>query len=214
MPPTTSETPNEQAGSRRGTPYIPLPLGGLDGRDVRAKRPPLLSFLLRMETLRRAGRILSLVALDVGGVLLAIYTALAVKAVVRGDYVAAETWHGTQEIGAFACLVTVLLFARGGLYAGRAERPGLVRIVASLFQVCLVALAFAVINGEQFSSYYVFYGSLFFSVLFISSLRYLYEGATGAILRAAGYQSRAVLIGIRSEERRGGNECRSRWSPY
>jgi exopolysaccharide biosynthesis polyprenyl glycosylphosphotransferase len=196
MPPTTSETQQqEERRARTATPYIPLPPQGIVDRDVRAKRPPLLSFLLRMETLRRVARVLSLVALDVFGVLLAIYTALALKAGVRGEFEAAEVWHGTQDIGAFACLVTVLLFARGGLYAGRAERPGLTRIVASLFQVCLVALAFAVINGERFSSYYVFYGSLFFAVLYVSSLRYLYEGATGVILRAAGYQRRAVLVG-------------------
>jgi exopolysaccharide biosynthesis polyprenyl glycosylphosphotransferase len=167
----------------------------MDGKDFRAKRPPLLSFLLRLETLRRVGRVVSLVALDVGGVLLAIYTAIALKALLRGSYEHVAVWHGTQEVGAFACLVTVLLFARGGLYADRAERPGLTRIVASLFQTCLVALAFAVISGERFSSYYVFYGSLFFAVLYVSSFRFLYEGITGVILRAAGYQRRAVLVG-------------------
>ena len=196
MPPTTSETKDEQA--HRATPYIPLPATGLGGRDVRAKRPPLLSFLLRMETLRRVGRVLSLVALDTFGVLLAIFTALALKAELRQTFDAEAVWAGTKDIAAFACLVTVLLFARGGLYAARAERPGMTRIVASLFQVCLVALAFALINGERFSSYYVFYGSLFFAVLYISSLRYLYESATGMILRAAGYQRRAVLVGTGS----------------
>src|SRR3954452_14431393 len=191
MPPTTSD--RERGAARK--PYIPLPPQGIDGRDVRAKRPPVLSFLLRMETLRRLARIVSLLALDVGGVFLAIYTALALKAAVRGDFNSHRVWDGTTEIVAFACLVTVLLFARSGLYAGRAERPGLTRIVASLTQVAVVALLFAVVNGERFSSYYVFYGSLFFAVLYISSLRMLYERATGLILRAAGYQRRAVLVG-------------------
>ena len=54
----------------------------------------------------------------------------------------------------------VLLFARGDLYAERAQRPGLPRIVTSLFQVMLVALVFALVNGEQYSSYYIFYGTL------------------------------------------------------
>ena len=58
-----------------------------------------------------------------------------------------------------------------------------------------MALIFAVVSGEHFSSYYLFYGSLIFALLYISSLRYLYERATGAILRAAGYQRRAVLVG-------------------
>src|SRR6266576_3329933 len=191
MPPTTSD--QERAAAR--TPYIPLPPQGIDGSDMRAKKSPALSFLLRMETLRRVGRIASLVAIDLAGVFLAIFTAIALKAQLRGDFDADQVWHGTKDVYAFACLVTVLLFARSGLYAGRAERPGLTRIVASLFQVAFVALLFAVVNGERFSSYYVFYGSLFFAVIYISSLRMLYERATGMILRAAGYQRRAVLVG-------------------
>jgi exopolysaccharide biosynthesis polyprenyl glycosylphosphotransferase len=193
MPPTSTEqrspSPAEPAYAKA------LPGAAVHGRDVRAKKPPALSFLLRMETLRRVARVVSLLALDVAGVILAIYTALSLKAVVRGDYIAERVWHGTQDIAAFACLVTLLLFARGGLYAGRAERPGLTRIVASLTQVTAVALIFALVNGERFSSYYVFYGSLFFGVLYIATFRTLYERSTGLILRAAGYQRRAVLVG-------------------
>ena len=45
-------------------------------RDMRSKRPPAMSFLLRMDTARRAGRVVSLLALDFVGVALAIFTAL------------------------------------------------------------------------------------------------------------------------------------------
>ena len=96
---------------------------------------------------------------------------------------------------AFASLVTVLLFARSGLYASRAERPGLSRIVSSLFQVTVVALVFALVNGEQYSSYYIFYGTLVFAICLIGSARWLYELVTGVLLRAAGYRRRAVLVG-------------------
>src|SRR5919198_1240731 len=105
MPPTTTESEQRRRQRRRrhgATPYIPLPRNGIDGRDVRAKKPPLLSFLLRMETLRRVARIASLVALDLGGVFIAIFTALALKAAVRDEFVAARAWHGTKEIFAFA----------------------------------------------------------------------------------------------------------------
>ena len=68
------------------------------------------------------------------------------------------------------------------------------RIVACLFQVMLVALIYALVSGKEFSSYYIFYGSLFFGVLYVSCLRYGYEALTGALLRAAGYQRRAVLV--------------------
>ncbi len=164
--------------------------------DIRRKRPPALAFLLRMETLRRGLRVLSLLALDFGGLYAAIFTALMVKAVVReGEW----AWHvSAVETGstiAFASLVTLLLFARSGLYASRAERPGLSRIVSSLFQVMVVSLIFALINGGEYSSYYIFYGTLVFAIAYIGSLRWLYEKVTGVLLRAAGYRRRAVLVG-------------------
>jgi exopolysaccharide biosynthesis polyprenyl glycosylphosphotransferase len=164
-------------------------------RDMRRKRPPALSFMLRMATARRVMRVLSLLVLDFAGVALAIFTALMIKAVVRGHVNVTDAVQETERILAFAYLLTALLFARSGLYSGRSVRPGLSRIVASLFQVAAVALVFAVVNGEHFRSYYLFYGSLGFALLYVSSLRAAYEWATGALLRAAGYRRRAVLVG-------------------
>ena len=164
-------------------------------RDVRRKRPPALSFLLRWETARRLGRIVSLLALDFAAVYLAILTALSLKAAARDRWDFENQVNQTDGYISFAFLVTALLFARSGLYSGRAERPGLTRIVSSLFAVTFVALLYAVVNGQEFSSYYIFYGSLFFAVAFVASFRYIYERLTGAVLRAAGYQRRAVLVG-------------------
>jgi exopolysaccharide biosynthesis polyprenyl glycosylphosphotransferase len=163
--------------------------------DMRRKRPPALSFLLRMSTARRLARVISLLALDFVGVALALFTALILKAIVFDRVQVTPALHETERILPFAYLLTALLFARSGLYAERALRPGLSRIVGSLFQVTFVALLFAVVSGEHFSSFYLFYGSLGFALLYISSLRAGYEGLTGAILRAAGYRRRAVLIG-------------------
>jgi exopolysaccharide biosynthesis polyprenyl glycosylphosphotransferase len=164
-------------------------------RDVRRKRPPALSFVLRLDTLRRLARVATLLALDFAGVFLAIFTALCLKAAVLGPFEPRVSFQQTKDYVAFAFLVTALLFARSGLYAERAERPGLTRIVASLFQVTVVALIFAVVSGQQFQSYYIFYGSLFFAVAYVASFRYLYERLTGWLLRLAGYQRRAVLVG-------------------
>ncbi len=138
---------------------VPLPL---PPTDVRRKRPPLLSFLLRMDTLRSGARDLSLLALDLVAVFGAIFTALALKDRVLGDFETSEIYDQTREIVAFVYLITALLFARSDLYARRSVRPGLTRIVACLFQVTAVALVFALVNGERFSSYYIFYGSLTF----------------------------------------------------
>src|SRR5437870_12086925 len=164
-------------------------------RDMRSKRPTALAFLLRAAMARRVARVISLLAIDFLGVSLAIFTALLLKATVRDHVQLSPALHETERILAFAYLITALLFARSGLYAERAQRPGLSRIVGSLFQVTFVALLFAIVNGEHFSSYYLFYGSLAFSVLFVSSLRAGYEWATAAILRAAGYRRRALLVG-------------------
>jgi exopolysaccharide biosynthesis polyprenyl glycosylphosphotransferase len=139
--------------------------------------------------------VISLLALDFAGVYAAIFTAIALKAAVHDHFALGPALHSTRTIVPFAYLVTALLFASSGLYAERAERPGLPRIVASLFQVTFVALLFALINGEHFSSYYVFYGSLIFALVYVSSLRFLYERVTGALLSAAGYHRRAVLVG-------------------
>jgi len=187
---STQLTPERQETHEHPVVDFPFPQ-----RDVRAKRPPLLSFLLRWETLRRVSRVLSLLAMDVAGVFLAIYTALGLKLAVRGNFDSALVWDQTKDLVVLATLVTLLLFAKSDLYADRGQRPGMARIVGSLFQVTVVALLFAVINGNEFSSYYIFYGSMVFAIVFISAMRYAYDLATGAVLRAAGYQRRAVLVG-------------------
>ena len=166
--------------------------------DVRRKRPPALSFMLRMDTLRRVMRVLSLLAIDLAALFLAILTALCLKAWALGaldETAVRNALHQTEDLVSFAFLVCALLFARSGLYAGRAQRPGLTRIVAGLFQTTVVALAFALVNGLDFQSYYIFYGSLFFAVAYVASFRYVYEWVTGSMLRAAGYRRRAVLVG-------------------
>jgi exopolysaccharide biosynthesis polyprenyl glycosylphosphotransferase len=180
----------------------PVPAAGLlrasaelSDRDVRSKRSPQLSFLLRLDTLRRLARIVILLALDFVGVFLAIFTALALKAELRTSLDAGSVFHQTKEIVAFAYLVTVLLFARSSLYSDRALRPGLTRILASLFQVAAVSLVFAVVNGRTFSSFYLFYGSLLFALVYVSSLRFVYEATSGFLLRAAGYRRRTVVVG-------------------
>ena len=96
-------------------PVAPPPVRVVEegpGRDARAKRPPLLSFLLRWSTLRRCARVASLVALDLAGVFLAIFTALLLKNLVRGEGTTAIAFAQTRSFAPLACLVTVLLFAR------------------------------------------------------------------------------------------------------
>jgi exopolysaccharide biosynthesis polyprenyl glycosylphosphotransferase len=179
-----------QAGAEtNGAPLV------LPTRDVRRKRPPLLSFVLRLETLRRVTRVVSLLALDYVGVVAALFTALALKLAIRGEFDFRTVWHDIQPWIAFAYLVTVLMFARVDLYADRPRRPGLGKIATALFQATVIALVFALANGQHFASYYIFYGSLIFGTAYIGALRQVHLRVTGRLLQKAGYQRLALIVG-------------------
>src|SRR5437016_1201522 len=166
------------------------------GRDIRARRKPwVVQTLTAATTYRKVGRVVALLLLDLLGVFAAIWTALAVKAVLLGSYHGHQVFTGATEFLAFAYLIMVLLFARAGLYGPRETRPGLARVIATLFQATVIALIFALVNGTKFNSYWIFYGSLVFGAIYISSLRHLYEVITGRLLDQLGYQRRAVLVG-------------------
>ncbi len=191
MPPEQTQARQRHAGGSFAGPNS----FGLPTRDVRRKRPPVLSFLLRLETLRRLGRIISLLALDFVGVAGGMLTALAVKLALRGEFTFAACWKEAKPWLAFAYLVTVLMFARVDLYAERSRRPGAGRIATALFQAAVISLVFALANGEHFSSYFIFYGSVVFGTIYISGLRELHLRATGWLLDRAGYRRRALLVG-------------------
>jgi exopolysaccharide biosynthesis polyprenyl glycosylphosphotransferase len=190
----------------------------LPRRDVRARRPLLLRFILRLELLRSGLRVITLVALDFAGVFLAIWTGLELKAALRGRSDIGFYFGTASDFAPLACLVTILLFARSGLYAERAVRPGFSRVVSSLFQVAVVTLVYALVEGQHFSSYYIFYGSLFFALCYVSAFRWGFERASGAVLRAAGYRRRAVLVGsgghIEAVAQALGNGAQSEVEPY
>jgi exopolysaccharide biosynthesis polyprenyl glycosylphosphotransferase len=167
----------------------------LPERDVRRKRPPLLSFILRVETLRRVTRVLSLMALDLIGVAAALFTSLMIKLAVKGNPDAGLAWSQMKQWIWFAYLLTVLLFARVDLYAERTRRPGLARIAGALFQAAVIALVFALADGEHYSSYFIFYGSVVFGTVYMAGMRELHLRVTGWLLEQAGYRRRAVLVG-------------------
>src|SRR5919206_4311634 len=111
--------PEQPAGEPLAGPLVPRPAIGSELRDMRRKRPPALSFLLRMDTLRRVARVASLLALDFAGLFLAIFTALCIKAWGLGalDRQAVDgALEQTEDLVSFAFLVCALLFARSGLY--------------------------------------------------------------------------------------------------
>src|SRR3954452_19077723 len=173
----------------------PAPGITLPPRDVRARRPFLLRAIIQLRTLRSIARVLVLAALDAAGIFLAIWTALELKAYLRDKSDLVLSFHQAQDVAPLAILVTLLLFARSDLYSERAVRPGFTRVIASLFQATLVVMLFAIVQGEQFSNYYIFYGSLLFALVYVSALRWGFEKITGALLRMGGYHRNAILVG-------------------
>lgn len=181
------------------TPDPITPLRRLDPsdetRDKRNRRPPLLAFILRASTFRVIARIVSLLVVDALAIFGALFIALSVKAIVRDHWVLDHELRGTLDYFAFAYLLTVLLFSRSDLYADRGQRPGSSKVVAALFQVMIVASVYAVASGQDFNSYYIFYGTLFFATVTVVGSRWAYETLTGKALRAAGYRRRAIVVG-------------------
>ena len=171
----------------------------LPTRDVRARRPLLLGSILRFEVMRRGARVAVLGALDIVGLMAAVTTALVIKQVAQNGYTAVNaSLDAMWDVAPLACLVLILLFARSGLYRDREQRPGFATVISGLFQLTLLMAIYAEIEGLHFSSYYIFYGSLAFGLLYIAALRWGFERVTGFLLRAAGYRRRAVLVGSAS----------------
>jgi exopolysaccharide biosynthesis polyprenyl glycosylphosphotransferase len=162
---------------------------------MRRKRPTLLKFLLSGAMMRRFFRVTTLLVIDFIGVTAAIVTAMLLKVEVRGHFSFHVVWGNTRSALAFAYLLTVLMFARVDLYADRPRRPGMPKIVSALFQATVIALIFALATGNHFASYYIFYGSLFCGIVYISGLREIYTRVTGRLLELAGYRRRALLVG-------------------
>lgn len=190
---TLDET-THRAGPANGTSAAASPLL-LSAADRRRSRPPLLPSLVRRESLRRVGRVISLMAIDYVGVAGAVMTALIVKMAIQGQIDAGAAWSQASGWTAFAYLLTLLTFSRVHLYADRRRQPGVMKIAGALFQVALVSALFALANGEHFSSYYIFYSSLFFATVYIATLRSLHRYMTGWLLEQAGYSRRALLVG-------------------
>ena len=155
----------------------------------------MLGTVLRFEALRRLSRVAMLGALDVSALFLAIWTAHVIKALAVSPEHVDRTFDQTKDVAPLACLVMLLLFARSGLYRDRPLRPGFTKVIASLFEVTVVVLLYAVVEGYDFNSYWIFYGSLFFALIYVSAFRWAFERVSGWVLRAAGYRRRAVLVG-------------------
>ena len=174
-------------------------------RDVRARRPQLTGALRQSRAPQRFARFASLLALDFGAVFAAIFTALAVKELVRGNFELDKVSGQAWEYFPFVFLITALVFALSGLYGSREERAGLTAITSGLFWV-VVVVRVRDRGGLDFQSYYIFYGGFVFAVAWVGGMRWLYEKATDLTLAALGRSRRTILVGS-GEQIEAGRAC-------
>ena len=165
--------------------------------DVRASTPYLLSRTPLKSLARRVGSILALVALDVGGLILGLYLALALRAVVFDPkpVLWGLLWDHESSWLAFLILLLVLVFWQARLYAPRELREGAGRIVPSVLLVAALSLAFAIGTGQHFETFGLYIVGAAFVALLISVFRGSYESFTGSLMRSMGVRRRVVLVG-------------------
>ena len=165
--------------------------------DVRAARPYLLSSTPFRALARRLLSIAILVLIDVGGLVLGLYAALALRAFVFDPKPVLWGFLWDQETNwlAFLILLLALVFWRAGLYAPRELREGAGRVFPSVFLVALLALAFAIGTGQHFTTFGLYIVGAILVAVLIGLFRASYETFTGVLLRSVGVRRKVVLVG-------------------
>ena len=178
-------------GDEHAAPLWPSP-----ARDVRAVRPRLLSLAVARAIFRRLVSIATLIFLDLCGLTLGLYGALALREYLYGEALLwGLLWDRVTEWLPFLVLITVLVFWQAGLYGARELRGGFGRILASLVLVALLALAFGVGVGHQFTTFGIFPAGVVLCAGLVGLFRASYEATTESLLRLSGVRRRVLLVG-------------------
>jgi len=165
--------------------------------DERAVRPYLLASAPLKTLVRRSLSITALVAIDIGGLVIGLYGALALRSLVFDPkpILWGLLWDHETTWLAFLILLLLLVFWRAGLYAPRELREGAARVVPSTFLVAALALEFAVGTGQHFTTFGLYVVGAVLIAALIGLFRSSYELLTGFLLHAAGVRRKAVLVG-------------------
>ena len=165
--------------------------------DVRAARPYVLSASLLRVILRRFASVSALVIVDVTGLTLGLYGALALRAFVVDPkpVLWGLLWDQETNWLPFLILLLVLVFARAGLYAPRELREGVGTVFPNVVLVALLSLAFAIGTGQHFTTFGLYVFAALFSGVLIGVTRAAYEALTGSILNATGVRRKVALVG-------------------
>ena len=138
-----------------------------------------------------------LLAIDVFGISAAIFSGLVLREVLNSRTVYADQlWAAEKDWLPFVLLVSVLIFARNGLYRPRETRPGGAQIVAGLFVAVVVIAIFSVVtNNERFTTYLIFPYTFVASALPIPFLRGVYSWVIDATAKLIGVERRVLVVG-------------------
>jgi exopolysaccharide biosynthesis polyprenyl glycosylphosphotransferase len=180
----------------RDSPADPRDPWVTDG-DVRAAPVYLLSRRPWVRSGRRLAAVVSLVALDVCGLIVGLYLALIIRALLYGNTL---YWNliWTDAVGEwirFLAPVTVLVLLQAGMYRGRERRPGAGRILSSLVMVALIVLAFGLGTGYEFTTTGLIPTAIVTASLAMTLLRAAYDSVSIEIMRKLGQRRRVVLVG-------------------
>ena len=169
----------------------------LPPEDVRAHRPYYLSSYPLKTLARRVASITALVVIDIAGLVIGLYVALAIRAQVfdPSPILWGLLWNHETDWLPFLLLLLVLVFWRAGLYAPRELREGAGRVVPSVFLVAALALAFAIGTGQHFTTFGLYVVGAIIVAALIGLFRASYEVLTGTFMRAVGVRRKAVLVG-------------------
>jgi exopolysaccharide biosynthesis polyprenyl glycosylphosphotransferase len=165
--------------------------------DVRSTRPYLLSPASLKTLARRLASVLALATIDVGGLVIGLYFALALRAVIVDPkpVLWGLLWDHERDWLAFLILLLILVFWQAGLYKPRETREGAARVVPSVFLVAALSLAFAIGTGQHFTTFGLYVAGALIVALMIGVFRGSYEMITGLLLHAAGVRRKALLVG-------------------
>ena len=170
---------------------------GEDPGDIRRSRLYLLSRGPVVSLVRRGVSIAALVAADVAGLALGLYSALVLRSLVYGDTVFwSLLWDtGPAEWLPFLAPITVIVFFQAGLYAPRERRAGSGRILAALVLVALIVLAFGLGTDYDFTTTGLIPTAVATSAVSISLLRAAYDSVSLELMGLAGIRRRLLLVG-------------------
>jgi exopolysaccharide biosynthesis polyprenyl glycosylphosphotransferase len=165
--------------------------------DVRSARPYLLGQGPLRTLTRRAGSIAALVVIDLSGLTIGLYLALALRSWIRDPKPILWNllWNQESNWLPFLILLLLLVFWRNRLYGPRELREGAGRIVPSVLLVAVLALAFAVGTDQHFTTFGLYPVAAAIVAFLVSLFRWSYETVTGTLLRSLGVRRRVLLVG-------------------